>query len=208
MESPTNSKRCSACKQTLPVGEFWRLASSKDGLQALCKPCLLAAQRASDERKASSLKPESRKCPKCSRELALCRFAKNKRGPYGVCAYCKGCSAMLHRVRYEAGYRQKARVKDAHWRSVRHAWALRRNFDMSPAEYERLLAAQDGVCAICKCPPPDGTGRYHHLGVDHCHKCSVVRGLLCMRCNQGIGQAMDTPSTMRAGADYLEAHYK
>lgn len=46
-------------------------------------------------------------------------------------------------------------------------------------QYERLLAAQGGGCAICGNPPK--TRRLH---VDHDHKTGAVRGLLCYRCNR------------------------
>lgn len=52
---------------------------------------------------------------------------------------------------------------------------------VSDAEYERLLAAQGGGCAICGATPK--TRRLH---VDHDHKTGAVRGLLCHRCNRAL----------------------
>ena len=51
------------------------------------------------------------------------------------------------------------------------------------ATYERLLEAQDGVCAICGNPPKIGGKRLH---VDHNHRTGRVRGLLCFRCNRAL----------------------
>ena len=48
-------------------------------------------------------------------------------------------------------------------------------------DYDRLLAAQDGGCAICGNPPK--TRRLH---VDHNHRTGKVRGLLCFRCNRAL----------------------
>lgn len=45
--------------------------------------------------------------------------------------------------------------------------------------YDRLIAAQGGVCAICGAPPK--TRRLH---IDHDHRTDRVRGLLCQRCNR------------------------
>ena len=52
---------------------------------------------------------------------------------------------------------------------------------VTPEEYDRLLAEQDGGCAICGNPPK--TRRLH---VDHNHRTAKVRGLLCFRCNRGL----------------------
>jgi Recombination endonuclease VII len=52
---------------------------------------------------------------------------------------------------------------------------------ITDADYEALLAAQGGGCAICGNPPK--TRRLH---VDHDHKTGKVRGLLCHRCNRAL----------------------
>lgn len=41
------------------------------------------------------------------------------------------------------------------------------------------------------------------LSVDHCHNTSFVRGILCQRCNIGLGMFDDDPRLLRAAADYL-----
>ncbi len=46
-------------------------------------------------------------------------------------------------------------------------------------QYERLLAAQGGHCALCPSTP-----KTRRLAVDHDHKTGKVRGLLCHRCNR------------------------
>lgn len=33
------TKKCSKCGRELPVSEFWKKSSTKDGLQAYCKDC-------------------------------------------------------------------------------------------------------------------------------------------------------------------------
>jgi len=75
---------------------------------------------------------------------------------------------------------------------------LKRRYGISLEEYERLLALQNGACAICRRKTDE------MLCVDHCHKTGKVRGLLCRKCNAGLGCYDDDPSRIRRGADYLE----
>ena len=65
------------------------------------------------------------------------------------------------------------------------------------AEYDALLAAQGGGCAICGNPPK--TRRLH---VDHDHKTGKVRGLLCHRCNRRLDTTV-TPEWLKAAWRYL-----
>ena len=71
-----------------------------------------------------------------------------------------------------------------------------RHYGLSAADYNRILARQNGVCGICKRP-----GR--KLCVDHCHATGKVRGLLCHNCNRGLGFYNDNPAFTRAATAYL-----
>ena len=75
-------------------------------------------------------------------------------------------------------------------------------------EYECMLVAQGGVCAICrrsetKLAP---NGNPTRLAIDHDHATGTVRGLLCNRCNITIGRANDDAAMLRLAAEYLEKH--
>jgi len=61
-----------------------------------------------------------------------------------------------------------------------------------------MLAAQDGVCAICKSAPA--------AHVDHDHETGAVRALLCFNCNGGLGQFKDNPQALHAAAYYVQLH--
>jgi len=56
-------------------------------------------------------------------------------------------------------------------------------YGLKPEDYARLFLAQGAVCAICRRPP---SGR-RMLDIDHCHQTLEIRGLLCHRCNRGLG---------------------
>lgn len=99
---------------------------------------------------------------------------------------------------------QKMLVKAGREKSphVRHAHQLRR-FGLTLADYNRMLAEQNGCCAICRNPQADKrTKRYH---VDHCHATGRVRGLLCSSCNLGLGKFHDDAERLERAVVYLRA---
>jgi hypothetical protein len=71
----------------------------------------------------------------------------------------------------------------------------RKLYGVSTETVERLVAAQGGVCAICRQAEPNC--------VDHCHATGRIRGMLCKACNAGLGLLRDDPTLMRAAAKYL-----
>jgi hypothetical protein len=74
---------------------------------------------------------------------------------------------------------------------------LKRRYGISRADYAALLARQGGVCAICG-KPPEKT-----LCVDHCHSTGRIRGLLCRKCNFGLGCYAEDQAALIAALAYL-----
>lgn len=72
------------------------------------------------------------------------------------------------------------------------------------AAFDEFIASQPEVCGIC-----DQTedvvkhGRAQRLSVDHDHATGALRGLLCHRCNAGLGMFKDDPMRLRAAVEYL-----
>jgi hypothetical protein len=85
---------------------------------------------------------------------------------------------------------------------------MKRGYGLTAIQYNLMLDAQNGVCAICKQPETvcDSRGKVRDLAVDHCHKKGGVRKLLCTRCNQGLGQFRDNPEYLAAAIEYLNSH--
>lgn len=95
---------------------------------------------------------------------------------------------------YRRKRRQLAEVKERE-----RAGHLKRKFGISLEDYDRLLADQDGGCAICGNPPRHDIS----LHVDHDHATGRTRGLLCFRCNNALGDFADDPDMLIRGASYL-----
>lgn len=80
--------------------------------------------------------------------------------------------------------------------------ALKRDFGITPEQYDALLDIQNGVCAVCK----KCCATKKRLAVDHDHRTGRIRGLLCAGCNRGIGFLMDSPEHLEQGARYLRGY--
>lgn len=76
-------------------------------------------------------------------------------------------------------------------------------------DYLDLYERQQAKCAICGGTDPGSThGRKRrYFSVDHCHTTGKVRGLLCDKCNLGLGAFADKPERLYSAAQYLLAHH-
>mgnify|MGYP001562051975 CR=1 FL=1 len=77
----------------------------------------------------------------------------------------------------------------------------RLRYDLSFEDYNVILEAQGGGCAICGARVGDSLRR--RLVVDHNHGTGKVRGLLCGRCNMAIGLFLDDKELLVAAVGYL-----
>lgn len=75
---------------------------------------------------------------------------------------------------------------------------IRAKFRVTPATIQKLKADQGYGCAICG--NLNGT---RDFAIDHDHDTEKIRGLLCTRCNLGIGY-LRTSELLRRAANYLE----
>jgi hypothetical protein len=98
--------------------------------------------------------------------------------------------------------RRKRRRCDPEFRATeslrRFRSRLMRVYGLTIEDYDRMAAQQGHACKICRRKPDD------KLHIDHCHATNTVRGLLCRRCNVGLGNFDDDPDRLREGAAYLE----
>ncbi|WP_329028298.1 endonuclease VII domain-containing protein [Streptomyces sp. NBC_00690] len=85
-----------------------------------------------------------------------------------------------------------------------YARSIENLYGVSVDEYTARMQAQGGRCAVCRDEPEEGK----RLHVDHNHASGAVRDLLCRWCNYALGNAKDSPSRLRAMADYLERHQR
>lgn len=80
---------------------------------------------------------------------------------------------------------------------------LRQHYGLTLGKYHEMLSSQNGVCKICKGKCLIVKPNRLPLCVDHCHTTGVVRGLLCVKCNSGIGYLNHDLTRLRSAIEYL-----
>ncbi len=162
-------------------------------------------------------------CNVCNETKPIQEFKKHKACSSGYIARCKKCVNRLDVENYrrknpDALYRheyakteeetreRKAKNNNAHYQNNKvkisenkKIYRLRR-YGITPIQYDAMLDKQGGVCAICG--SMNGNGRI--LVVDHDHITEEVRGLLCGKCNLGLGLFSDNPEILLLAYTYLE----
>ena len=144
--------------------------------------------------------PGAKRCGRCGETKPLDDFGLNRTTKSGRQSWCKPCKRAISLALYhENGDRHRAMSRVSYKRNRDRLAARNRNrsYGLAPGTIERMLEEQDGKCACC------GTDiSFDDSHVDHdtsccsytrghisrhqvCGKC--VRGVLCRRCNIGLG---------------------
>lgn len=155
----------------------------------------------------------TKRCSKCGLRKSLNKFYNNPRSRDGLASYCKLCHNKSAEVsRHNHLERQRLTVSRHRARNpeLYKACQIRYSYNIDLDQYNRLLSKQNGVCGICKSADP-GCGR-KYLCVDHDHSCcpgekscgNCIRGLLCDRCNRGLGQFNDSAGIISNAIEYLK----
>lgn len=91
--------------------------------------------------------------------------------------------------------RQAARVRKSR---------LKIQYGMTHDDLAAMRLSQNNQCGICFVEFGDTAWGATAVAIDHDHKTKKVRGLLCTKCNRGLGLFCDDEETMRKAIAYLE----
>jgi hypothetical protein len=103
---------------------------------------------------------------------------------------------------------EKFAKRNAEWNRTHRGQRTRINkrstilakYGLREADYDAMLAAQGGSCAMCHCFPHSKRNANHkYFSIDHDHETGYVRGLLCVRCNL----ILEEEPYFTTGAEYL-----
>lgn len=209
-------KVCLSCQESKKLGEFHRRTKSADGLSYRCKTCIRQARYAVwngvEFRKSEAARvkgyyvphPRTPPTPEGMKRCGWCELVKehsefsqsrSRTSKDGLTAKCKACGQMYAaewRLAHPE-YKRLQRIKD-----VNRDGRRKREYGLTPEQYQALLVAQNHVCAICKDPEA------LPLVIDHDHATGRVRGLLCNPHNWMLGHARDSKVVLLNASDYLD----
>jgi hypothetical protein len=128
-----------------------------------------------------------RTCTSCNQTLSLDSFHKRNDRKSGYVTKCKQCSNV---------YKKKYRDNNKH---IIRSWNKRRNPGWDVDRYDEYVKLQNNRCAICGTNEPG----LRDWCADHCHTENKARGLLCVKCNAGLGYFRDNTEYLQSAINYL-----
>jgi 23S rRNA G2069 N7-methylase RlmK/C1962 C5-methylase RlmI len=148
-------------------------------------------------------------CTKCKTEKLESDFyeVRRKNKPIKLTARCKKCTcedtaySKKSDLSRESSKRASMRWKQQNLERVKNK-ELERVYGISLDQYNAMLLVQEEKCAICE--KEFANNQRRNLYVDHCHISGKVRGLLCQKCNQGLGLFDDNISFLEKAVSYLQ----
>jgi len=130
-----------------------------------------------------------KRCSSCKTEKELSQFNKSKSKKFGVHNQCRQC-VKLWKPSPEALKISRQRTRE---------WNRLKSSGFTQKEYEAKLKEQNYRCAICG-TTDSGPMDFH---ADHDHKTGEKRGVLCHKCNTGLGLLKDDIEILCAAIEYL-----
>jgi hypothetical protein len=156
-------------------------------------------------------------CSKCKESKDFSEFAKDKYNSDGLTYSCKNCRNK-HNVERFKKYPELEKAKNDSQKENRKAFYnsekgiissrkahLKRMFNITLDDYNKLSDSQNHKCAICK--QEEIYYRNKVLCVDHDHNTGEIRGLLCNTCNRALGLLKDDKQLLINALKYLKYEF-
>ena len=182
-------KKCTKCEKFLPKDNFG-VRSGRDGArQSICRvcECEYGKKYAKDNRKKIT---ENRR-----------EYQKEYREKYKV-RYNELTKLRYHKTkdekkRYHSVYRNSERSRNAY---------LEKRYGITLDDFRNIVKDQGGGCAICGSVSGKANKSHDRLTVDHDHMTGQIRGILCHKCNFGLGHFDDDIESLNKAISYLKLY--
>lgn len=126
----------------------------------------------------------------------------------GVCNNCGGPTSRRDVSQCRSCRNEQARELAQPPREYRRDWHLTKKYNIDSMDFDCLWIAFKGKCGICGCDmemPQHRRGQsLRAVAVDHDHATGHVRGLLCNKCNKGLGMFDDDVERLQNAIKWLE----
>ena len=183
-------KVCSICDKKKSNNDFYKTEKEENGFGTYCKSCIKIRKTATQVSKAEAerwfLEQEHQghlyECGSCKEMKTASNFYfKRDYGKvYMNTTKCRSCTTIRHRFK---------------------------SFGVTQEDFEGMLEGQDGKCALCLISMDDYSKISQNnrvFSVDHCHSTGKIRGLLCDKCNRGLGFFKDDIEALKRAIEYLK----
>lgn len=158
---------------------------------------------------------QHKKCKDCGQRKRLDQFSRDysmRDGHRNDCKVCRGrkdAERARQRYREDDDYRARrlAMRQDYYDRNSQvcmekaHDAICKKKYGITFTEAVRRFGDRCNLCGLTA--EEVGLGRVKRLHIDHCHATGKVRGLLCIKCNTGLGCFNDDLDLLRAAGRYL-----
>ena len=133
--------------------------------------------------------------------------AHNKRGPDPETYACNKCGVTKPISDYYWEHNRRT-CKQCEVKPTREQvrTSSLKSYGLTLEDFTERLEKQSNRCACCGSTKTFAPKRADVFVVDHDHETGKVRGLLCHRCNRGIGLLGDTVEALQNAIDYLTRH--
>lgn len=155
-----------------------------------------------------------KRCVDCNAVMPYTGYFRGKR--------CKACAEKADKLAVDNWYKNLSPERKSKKRKQLAEYArewrknhpeqsasnwLKKQYGITFSDFKSIYEEQQGKCAMCFCSLPTNlldSQERKKIHVDHDHKTGKVRGILCPRCNMGIGIFNDSIDTLKLAIAYLE----
>ena len=186
---------CSSCGELKSTFHFSKRSDVPRGHKSNCKSCISISSRKSYKSKP---RPEGKAfillrdkgvviCTKCKSEKSPEEFYNSSKSKTGKVSNCKSCMKEVYQINKNS-YAIRGRKNH-----------LKSKYNITIEQFEAIAKSQQYRCKCCN--------KEAKLYVDHIHNTKIIRGLLCQKCNSGIGLLGDNIEGIKCAMIYLEGEY-
>lgn len=176
-------KKCKSCLENKELIYNFYKRSSTGGYYHICNECRKSPtyQKSKKEEMIALLQNNEKRCNNCNEIKILDKYHNDVRSSGGKSGVCKSCVG----------------IKTSENKFLIKNTRLQREYGITLEDYNQMYIKINGSCEICN-------KFFKILSVDHCHETGQVRGLLCQKCNSGLGILGDNITSIENALLYLK----